>query len=460
MGESRGRRLYDQLPAGLQDLALTLFGIRNRARLRAWSRILASFEASEYWTDDQQVEYVAERLRTVLAHAVRYVPHHHDLAYLLPDLERGDSPVFEMLELFPPTRRSDVARDPGAFISRAFDAGRLKAMHTSGTTGTPLTTWLEPRALLIGDALAWRRTIWAGFEDGDWIARLVGDPVIPLSAKSPRRVFRVSWTDRRLYFSTFHLSATTAPKMARALLSRRPAFLMGYPSALDSFVRLCRDKVDLSPWKPRAVLFSSEPLYEHQREMIAGAIDAPQFGFYGCAERVVSAAQCAHGSYHLNLVDGFVEGQFGYRAAHEATYVTGLLNRAMPLVRYELGDTITPLVGERCGCGRTLPVIDPVLTKLEDAVETPSGRSISPSSLTWAFKDLPRLRRSQIVQRTATSLDVWLETDPEDFPRIRSTLEHRLDEMLFHELRIEFHRKDDLELTRAGKSRFVISEIP
>ena len=122
---------------------------------------------------------------------------------------------------------------------------------------------------------------------------------------------------------------------------------MGYPSALDDFARLIDGETDLSSWRPRALLYSSEPLYHHQREAIFHVTDAPLRGLYGCAERIVSAAQCNRGRYHLSLIDGFVEGQFDTETHMQLTPITGLLDRAMPLIRYELGDTVVPVVGNK-----------------------------------------------------------------------------------------------------------------
>lgn len=460
MANSIAWRIYNRMPPTGQNIALGLYGLNNRRRLRSWNRIVAAASDSEHWHPDQQRKYVTERLRNLLAHAVRYVPRYAALSPHLRDIEDPRSDVFALLAHFPPVSRQEILADPDAFLSRAFDQRRLKKTLTSGTTGTPFTTWMEPDVFLTNDALSWRRTLWAGYQRGDWIARLVGDPVIPLTTHDPDPAFRSSWTDRRLYFSAYHLNEQTAGRMAECLSVRRPAFLMGYPSALDAFSRFCEGRFDLSPWRPRAILYSSEPLYEHQRETISRVMDAPLRGWYGCAERVVSAGQCEEGQYHLSLLDGFVEGQFGEAPVVQPARVTGLLNRAMPLIRYELGDTVVPLVGELCECGRSLPLINAVLTKVEDSLTTPSGREISGSILTWAFKDLAGVKKSQIVQDSHSSVEVRVLAAPADFLRIQPVLESRLRELVFDELQLSFRRVDKLDVLASGKTRFVVNNVP
>jgi phenylacetate-CoA ligase len=449
---------YSHLSWPLQEAVLNMYGLRVRQRTHQWSDTLREVQSSETWRVDQQREYVAARLRIVLAEAMANVPRYRRLRPLLDDLRGGWSDVIGVLQAFPPLSRAELAADPESFLSAAFDVKHLASTRTSGTTGTPLTTWVEPSVVTQTDALAWRRTLWAGWRHGDWIARLVGDPVIPLNCATPSRVARMSHVDRRIYLSSFHMSPQYARRATALLLERRPGFLMGYPSALAALCNAAGDVFRGAGWEPKAVLYSSEPLLAHQRAAIAAAVGAPIRGHYGCAERVVSAAECECGAYHLNLLDGYVEGTFADEGLPETTLVTGLLNRAMPLVRYDLGDRIVVRRGHSCGCGRTLPVISDVVTKLEDSVLTPSGRTISPSVLTWAFKDLAGLRQSQIVQTHPAVIEVRVVCDPERLPEIEIALEDRLDRMLFGEMRVNVTSVAQLDLTAAGKTRFVVRE--
>ena len=398
---------------------------------------------------------MANRLCEVLRHALVSVPRYASLRHLVPELTPDPQVMEEMLLEFPVVSREEISADPQAFRSSDPSVSARRVM-TSGTTGSPTTVWIDLLTRTVGDALGWRRTMWAGYEPGDCIARLVGDRAVPLSQPHPARPFRLSRTDRRLYLSTYHLDESTAIAMARELARLKPEFLMGYPSALEALACLARDSVDLSEWRPKAVLFSSEPLLEHQRHTIEHWVAAPIRGFYGCAERVVSAAECEHGQYHLSLVDGYIEGQFSGMSQGTAPRPTSLLNRAMPLIRYELDDDLRILHSVACSCGRTLPVIARVLTKMEDCISTPTGRRIGASTLTWAFKDVPGLQRSQIVQKDDRTIEVRFMARQGESDSIRGHVLPRLEEMLFGEMNIGFVQVGKLLVTQAGKSRFVV----
>jgi phenylacetate-CoA ligase len=422
---------------------------------------LESLKESEQWSTNEQIAYVAFHLRKILLHAVQNVPRYHCMKYLEQELLCLDTDVFALLTEFPVIDRSQIIDDPDTFLSTAFSRQTLKPIITSGTTGTPMKTWVEPHLEHINDALVLRRNVWAGYHKGDWIARLVGDSIVPLNAPDSNNHYRISKSDHRIYLSTFHMNPDVAREFASLLESRKPHFIMGYPSALESLAHLAGK--GSGNWRPKAVLYSSEPLYEHQRTEIEDYFSAPIRGFYGCAERVVSAAQCKNGKYHLSLVDGYFEGQFGRDSqsildSNCPALVTTLLNRAMPLIRYELGDTLSVNTGQSCECGCTLPILSPVLTKLEDSVVTPSGRVVSPSILTWAFKDLPGLMRSQIVQTSPSTIEVLIVVDDKLVLNVANKLTERLEKFTFGEMSISVKIVPDLKLTKAGKTRFVVNE--
>jgi len=197
-------------------------------------------------------------------------------------------------------------------------------------------------------------------------------------------------------------------------------------------------------------------MFEHQRDVIARAFRAPIVGLYGSAERVVSASQCEAGSYHLALVDGYVEGEFGRLPAAAPSLVTTLMNRVMPLIRFELGDVLEVLPDATCRCGRTLPILAPVVTKHDDWIETPSGRRVSPSALTWALKDLSGLRRTQIVQVDDRTVEVHIDADDAAAAAAAPVLTERIGTMLFGEMTVRAVRDTEIPVMDSGKTKFVV----
>jgi phenylacetate-CoA ligase len=450
-------RIYERSPRFLRSVYVNAFGLRNVPRFRRWEKLLDGIEYTETMDKQDQIEYVEKRLIETIRHAIEEVPFYRKFASLASELESRS--VFDVLKEFPVIDKEAIIGDPSAFYADGH--GDYVVSKTSGTTGTPLSVRMDRDTFLLGDALWWRRTRWNGYEDGDWIARLVGDPVIPLRISEPKKPWMISNFDRRIYLSTFHLSAETAVRIGELLNRKKPEYIMGYPSSLEILCNYLDESGYKVAWRPKNVIFSSEPMYDHQDRIIRKVFGTEIRGLYGSGERMVSAAQCPHGTYHLSLVDGFVEGQFGIMENIRPASVTALTNRVMPLIRYQLGDVIEIEQDAVCPCGRTLPVMSPVITKDEDWIITPTGRKISPSAVVWAFihQEIDGITNGQVVQHDEEKVTVYLNTSEENFLKYKDVLHKSMDKVFFNEMKVEVVRTDSVDLMESGKSRFIVNKL-
>ena len=149
-----------------------------------------------------------------------------------------------------------------------------------------------------------------------------------------------------------------------------------------------------------AHITGSEVLYPLQRDLISRAFGARVFDFYGMAERVAFAAECEHGRMHVHPSYSLVEivDEYGAPTDGEGSVVgTTFHNLAMPLIRYRLNDSAR-WGREPCPCGRTHPTIEALSGKVEERVYDLDGNLVSPSVITFAFKGVANIERSQVAQ--------------------------------------------------------------
>src|SRR5262249_8373738 len=142
------------------------------------------------------------------------------------------------------------------------------------------------------------------------------------------------------------------------LCRRRPRFVLAYARAAVLFARWAEAR-DLRLHRPDAVLTSAEVLEEDERAVIERAFGCRVFNRYGCREVSVIASECdAHDGLHVMAEGLYVELETPTGPARPgemgSVLVTDLLNPAMPLVRYRIGDMASWAPG-RCACGRGLP---------------------------------------------------------------------------------------------------------
>jgi phenylacetate-CoA ligase len=431
-------RLYHRLPGPARTAAASLHGLR----LRRWrygpetDRLVAEAQEREGWDRDRWEAWLEDRRRPALR-----------LAAGLPGYADRAGPEDDLTE-WPVLAKDRVREQPRAFVDPAADD--LYEEHTSGTTGTPLTLWWDRAAVRGWYALVEARSRgWHGVSRADRWALLGGQLVVPAArTRPPYGVWNAALHQR--YLSAWHLSPSTAGDYAAQLRRTRPTHLLGYPSALSTLARLCLDGGHELP-QPRVVLTNAEPLLDHQRDVIAEAFGCPVRDTYGLAELVVGAAECEAGTLHLWPEVGQVECLDGDLVA------TGLLNRAMPLVRYRVGDRLAgPVRWDPCACGRGLPTLPRVEGRDDDVVVTPDGRRLG--RLDPVFKaDLP-LVEAQIVQDAVDHLTVRVVPARPLEEADRQALVRRVQDHV-GAMDVAIEERDHIERDAAGKFRAVVSEV-
>src|SRR5262249_36059664 len=143
-------------------------------------------------------------------------------------------------------------------------------------------------------------------------------------------------------------------------------------------------------FRPRGILAAAMVLHDWERRTIEAVFDCPVTNRYGCEEVSLIACECErHDGLHINADGVYVEvlrhdGTPAAPGEAGAVVVTALANRAMPILRYQVGDMA--VASDRCcPCGRGLPLLECIEGRVADYVVTPSGQLISGISLTENF---------------------------------------------------------------------------
>lgn len=462
----RWKACYDRSPAVLQDALLTAYSaLLYRQRYGGqFNRFREILRDTQWFARDRIAEYQNEHLVKMVRHAYETVPYYRKLFQGLK-LKPDDIRSTEDLVKLPLLTRKDIQSNFDSLKSTAFTDRQLVIGHTSGTTGSPLEVCYDAGVTNMTYALMDRQYDWAGARlarFGDRIAVLRGNVIVPIGNKRPP-FWRRNYYQNQLLLSSFHLSGENAPHYIAALKRFGPVVIDGYPSTVYLLARYLQENGESLP-SVRAVITSSETLYDFQRETAEAAFGCRIFDYYAAAERVIFATECdRHEGHHLASEYGITEitdEQGGPRPPGSQGLLVGtsLHNYGMPLLRYASSD-ISGIRAAACSCGRGLPLMDDVSTKAEDIIALRDGRMISPSVLTHPFKPMHSIEASQIVQ--------------EDYDRIRIRLvpnaayreaegEHLVREFklrLGSDVHIEIELVDSLARTSAGKFKWVVSRV-
>jgi len=189
------------------------------------------------------------------------------------------------------------------------------------------------------------------------------------------------------------------------------------------------------------VFSASEVLTDSTRALAAQAWTIRPFNVYAATETSGIAADCdRRAGMHLfedlvitEVVDEhhrpIPAGTFGAKVL-----VTVLFSRTLPLIRYEMSDSVRLATDQRCGCGRPYRLLDAIQGREQDTLRFPSldgggSRLVQPIVFHHVMDDVAAAGW-QIAQRADGHLDVLLAhprtVDPEALAaRLRSAVTAR-----------------------------------
>jgi phenylacetate-CoA ligase len=457
--------IYSLAPIWAQNLGISLYGLRWRnERLGGpFPTYVREFREREAWPPAKFEQYLEAELRTLLGRAFSAVPYYQQ-AWSAAGFRARHFARFQLgdLQQLPITPKADLRLRPADFVSREVKSKQpLHRYDTSGTTGTPITTFCTSDGHRRFTAAREARSFaWAGTSLLQPRSMIGGRIVVPPGTAGPP-FHRYNRAEQQLYFSAFHISPANVRHYVAALNHCRPLVFTGYAHSHYLLAKMMLAQGTSLDFTPEALVLGSENLTAEMKATLSQAFHSRAYEEYGCVENCVLATECEHGCLHVSPDFGLLEivDEFG-RAAPPGVIgrmlCTSLLNAAQPLVRYELGD-LGAWAAEPCPCGRThLPVLQEVLGRLEDTVTGPDGRQLV--RFHGLFVGLPHVLEGQVIQETLDRFTVRVVTangfTGQDEQQICDRLAQRLGNVT-----VALERVSEILRTERGKFRAVISKV-
>jgi phenylacetate-CoA ligase len=364
--------------------------LRHERRLRR-----TQFHAPERIRADQW-----QRIGILLRHAyhtTRFWKERLDAAGFTPERIR-DWDDFRAIGLL---TKADLRARGQDMRSELYCQAPVHHRKTSGSTGVSVELVVDDAAQQFHRACTLRADQWSGWRLGERVAMIWGNP--EYLHRGWRGRLRNALLERATYLDTLKMDAAAIERFTRALLRRPPSLLFGHAHSLYLFAEFLRDR-EPGLIRPRGIISSAMVLHDWERRTIEDVFQCPVTNRYGCEEVGLIACQCErHAGLHVNADAIHVEvlrgdGTPAQPGEPGRVVVTDLVNRAMPIIRYQVGDMAT-VSAAGCSCGRGLPVLERVEGRIADYVVTPRGELISGISLTENFAVMvPGVAQLQIVQ--------------------------------------------------------------
>jgi phenylacetate-CoA ligase len=362
------------------QIILRVLALRHRLRQR------------DRWTRRQLEEHQGRALRLLRQHAYAHSPFYGRFHRGLADRPLSELPVvtkemvmerFDELVTDPTVRLADVEAHLATLSGEdELLAARYRVASTSGSTGR--------RGLFLWNPGEWAALLASYNRSFDWAGVGAGltrpTRMSVVSSTNPWcQSARVGASVHSPWVPTLRIdSGDPLESIVERLNGFRPKVLVAYASMvhllaeeqLAGRLRIC----------PSFVFGSSEVFTEQARRRVEEAWSEKPFEVYVATESAGIASECdLHSGMHLledllivEVVDQnnrpVPPGVFG-----EKVLVTVLFSRTMPLIRYEMSDSVRLAPSPRCPCGRPFTLIDGIQGRAEDVLRLPaaSGGQVS-----------------------------------------------------------------------------------
>lgn len=389
-----------------------------------------------------------QKLQGVIAHAYEHVPFYRERMDALGAVPSSFK-RFEDFRHLPPTTKADITAnfpDRISSIDKKFEPWRY--VSTSGTTGR-MTLIHDFRKRDFGRAtLLFALHCATGYQPGmkyldippDVCANVCGvsghndEKFLPFALKKIRqgRIFdgeTVSalrgLVDRRLVQRQLQLTSFGAGGLRQKgqildgylqqIDSYRPYLVRGMAAYLYVLALHILEHQKIPPVIPGGLTPMGSSMTPRMRRVIEEAFRCRVHETYGSAEMASIAAECVHqnglhpfqGLFYIEVVR---QGKPAGNGETGRVLLTDLVNYAMPLLRYDIGDVAVVREG-RCPCGISGPRID-VQGRIQDCLPGEDGNIITPDKMMdWVLGAFPEVLAFQLEKQSPR--DYYLQVMPQ-----------------------------------------------
>lgn len=402
-----------------------------------------------------------QQLKEVLLHAFNHVPYYRDI---LSRAHVCDGTLVDMEHFsdIPPLTKKIIRSQFDDLTSDDVNCRSSYVNYSGGSIGEPI------RVIQDREYRAWEASNWYFMSLG---GKNIGDIQINMWGSERDVLHGLGWRGRldnyiynRVVCNTFSFKSRDMREFIYRWNEVRPVSVWAYVDSMYEWARYISDH-KLHIHSPRSIVVTAGTLYPFQREYIERVFKCPVLNQYGSREVGDIAAECSRReglhvfeySHYVEILDDRLqpvgEGEQG------DVYVTSLINKSMPLIRYKIGDTALA-THHSCSCGRGFSLIKQVTGRSSDHFKTSSSGMVHGEYFTHCMYGLSWVDRFRIEQISYDLIVIYLvsrdnENHDDDLKKVTTHIKI----VMGWGCDVRYEYVENIQSTPSGKYRYTISHV-
>lgn len=448
------------MPVGIQNMLCSLEGYRLK-KLRfnkTYEEILEFLNATQNWTSEQILAYKEEHLAKIIEHAFKTCPYYKD-KYTAYGLTPNDFKCLGDLKKFPILTKEEVRMNLHGMISNTIPKKNLIHYHTSGTTGTALDFYWTKYSVPYYWAMDTRyKNRFCNIKELN--LAMTGKPTVDIKVNKPP-YWRFIKPFNQYRIDMQHISPSKIGDIVDFINNKRFGYFSGYCSILTALAFEIEKAGLIIKYPPSHFFTGSEKLFDYQIDIIKRVFENVQIHLnYSFSEQAAFASHCINNNYHEDFEFGHLELDNTILNNDNETIgdiiATGFMNMGMPFIRYAVGDAAI-FSKAPCTCGSKTQVIKDIVGRTEDYIITPEGTKLQ--RFDYIFKDTKNIKECQVIQKQLGEIILRIVRRDNYSNNTEKELINNIKKYISPTIKITFEYVDEIQRTKSGKFKAVISEL-
>jgi phenylacetate-CoA ligase len=418
------------------------------------------FEKSQWWDEGELLTYQRGMLQALVNHAKDRAPFYSFRLQSL--LSRNGKIDWSVWQTLPIITRKDVSThaDKLKALKVPAEHAPVTMATTSGSTGEPISVLTTNFMRSIISATGWRAQKWYGV---DWGERLITRAYVPSTTLKTGDIIG-SWGPPSVKVSrkgkNIYAYGIDHEQLFDFILATKPAYISVYGGSIEILCDISEEKQ--KNYRIKGIFSRGSMISTELRERARSVFGADVIEGFASQECGSIAHSCPTGAgLHINSETVFLEivkddGAYALPGEDGRVVVTPIASTAMPFIRYDLGDRA--IAGERCGCGRSLPILKSISGRVMHSFRHPDGR-VHIGGRVGPLRPMLRASRWQVAQIGATQYEIRYVSDHVIDDETKRVFTEQFKQQIFSDSVVIFKKLDEISTPKSGKFIEYINEF-